>query len=127
VRQQGIVAYLEGEWGTAIVWFHVALRLAPTDGLTHYWLGLANQYTQANPAQALTHYDLALAALHQTGSPQLLADIWQERGRVSAQMGDWLGAADAFAQAAVLFPQNPDYAAQLEQINQLLRQLNPEP
>jgi tetratricopeptide (TPR) repeat protein len=127
LRQQGMAAYLDGEWATAIIWFQLALRLDENDGLTHYWLGLANQYTQGNPAQARTHYDLALAALHQTGSPQLLADIWQERGRVSAQMGDWLGAADAFAQAAVLFPQNPDYAAQLEQINQLLRQLNPEP
>jgi putative inorganic carbon (hco3(-)) transporter len=119
LRQQGMGAYLAGEWETAIVWYNLALRVDETDGLTHYWLGLAYQQ-QDNPVQALAHYDLALASLLSSASPSLLANIWEARGRVLAQLTAWEAAADSFAQAVALFPDNPDYLQQLNQVSQLL-------
>jgi O-antigen ligase len=120
LRQQGIAAFYAGEWETAVVWHHLALRLDPTDGLTHYWLGRA-YHIQDDPAPALAHYDLALTNLLASAAPALLAEIWEARGRVLAQMADWEAAADSFAQAVALFPDNPDYAQQLRQVNFLLQ------
>jgi O-antigen ligase len=119
LRQQGMVAYLAGEWETAVSWYDLALHIDETDGRTHYWLGLAHQY-QGDPAQALTHYDRALADLLDDGPPALLANIWEARGRVLAQLTAWEAAADSFAQAVALFPDNPDYLQQLNQVSQLL-------
>jgi tetratricopeptide (TPR) repeat protein len=119
LRQQGMVAYLAGEWKTAVGWYGLALQIDETDGRTHYWLGLAYQY-QGAPAQALTHYDRALADLLDDGPPALLANIWEARGRVLAQLTAWEAAADSFAQAVALFPDNPDYLQQLHQVSQLL-------
>jgi tetratricopeptide (TPR) repeat protein len=112
--------YLAGEWETAVGWYNLALQIEATDGLTHYWLGLAYQYQGDDPAQALVHYDRALADLLDDGSPALLADVWEARGRVLAQLAEWEAAADSFAQAVALFPDNPDYLQQLNQINQPL-------
>jgi O-antigen ligase len=119
LRQQGMGAYLAGEWETAVNWYELALQVDETDGLTHYWLGLAYQQ-QGDPVQALTHYDLALANLLSTASPSLLANIWEARGRVLAQLAAWEAAAGSFAQAVALFPDNPDYLQQLHQVSQLL-------
>jgi putative inorganic carbon (hco3(-)) transporter len=119
LRQQGMGAYLAGEWETAVNWYELALQVDETDGLTHYWLGLAYQQ-QGDPVQALTHYDLALANLLSTASPSLLASIWEARGRVLAQLAAWDAAARSFAQAVALFPDNPDYLQQLHQVSQLL-------
>jgi putative inorganic carbon (hco3(-)) transporter len=119
LRQQGMVAYLAGEWETAVGWYDLALHIDETDGRTHYWLGLAHQY-QGDPVQALTHYDRALADLLDDGPPALLANIWEARGRVLAQLTQWEAAADSFAQAVALFPDNPDYLQQLNQVSQLL-------
>jgi putative inorganic carbon (hco3(-)) transporter len=119
LRQQGMVAYLAGEWETAVGWYHLALQIDETDGRTHYWLGLAYQY-QGDQVQALTHYDRALADLLDDGAPALLANIWEARGRVLAQLTQWEAAADSFAQAVALFPDNPDYLQQLNQVSQLL-------
>ena len=123
LRQQGMVAYLEGAWDTAVGWYKLALQIDESDGLTHYWLGLTYHYAHANPTEAHHHYELALAALGEGGSPALLAEIWGERGRVLAQLADWPAAADAFARAVALSPENPDYAAQLHQINLILQEL----
>jgi putative inorganic carbon (hco3(-)) transporter len=122
LRQQGMITYLAGEWETAVGWYNLALQIEETDGLTHYWLGLAYQYQGDNPVQALVHYDRALADLLDDGSPSLLADVWEDRGRVLAQMTEWEAAADSFAQAVALFPDNPDYLQQLNQVNQLLQE-----
>jgi tetratricopeptide (TPR) repeat protein len=119
LRQQGMGAYLAGEWETAVGWYNLALQVDETDGLTHYWLGLAYQQ-QGDPVQALAHYDLALANLLASASPPLLANIWEARGRVLAQLAAWEAAAGSFAQAVALFPDNPDYLQQLHQVSQLL-------
>ena len=120
LRQQGIVAYYDGAWERAAEWLNFALQLDDTDGLTHYWLGLAYQALQ-NPERACRHFDLALAAIGEVGPPTLLAEVWEERGRVLAQLAEWEGAADSFARAAALFPDNADYAQQLHQVNLLLQ------
>ncbi len=120
LRQQGMVAYLDGAWDTAVGWYKLALQIDENDGLTHYWLGLTYQFRD-NPTPALHHYNMALAHLSPAdSSPRLLADVWQARGQVLAALGDWPLAAEAFAQAATLFPANPDYAAQLAHLNQLM-------
>jgi putative inorganic carbon (hco3(-)) transporter len=121
LRQQGIGAYLDGEWETAVGWYNLALQVDETDGLTLYWLGLAYQQ-QGDPVQALAHYDLALASLLSSASPSLLANIWEARGRVLAQLSAWEAAAGSFAQAVALFPDNPDYTQQLRQVNLLLQE-----
>jgi len=122
LRQQGMAAYLAGEWETAVGWYNLALQIEETDGLTHYWLGLAYQYQGDDPAQALAQYDRALADLLDDVQPALLADIWEARGRVLVQLAEWEAAADSFAQAVALFPDNPDYLQQLNQVNQLLQE-----
>jgi putative inorganic carbon (hco3(-)) transporter len=119
LRQQGMGAYLDGEWETAVGWYHLALQIDETDGLTHFWLGLAYQ-RQGDPVQALAHYDHALADLSESAPPSLLANVWEARGRVLAQLTDWEAAAGSFAQAVALFPDNPDYLQQLHQVSQLL-------
>jgi putative inorganic carbon (hco3(-)) transporter len=119
LRQQGMVAYLDGAWETAVVWYNLALQVDDTDGLTHYWLGLVYHF-EGDPDQARRHYDLALAALIEGGPPTVVAEIWEARGRVLAQMTEWQASADSFAQAVALFPDNPDYRQQLEQVSQLL-------
>ncbi len=40
-----------------------------------------------------------------------------------AGLTEWQAAAHAFAQAAVIFPDNPDYAQQLRQVRQLLLEI----
>jgi tetratricopeptide (TPR) repeat protein len=75
-----MVAYLAGEWETAVGWYNLALQIDETDGLTHYWLGLAYQYQGDNPVQALTHYDRALADLLDDGPPP----SWPTSGKPAA-------------------------------------------
>lgn len=121
LRQQGVMAFYEGEWETAVTWHNLALQLDKTDGLTHYWLGMAYE-AQGNPTLARRHYDLALANLRESGPTDVVAETWEGRGRVMAQSGQWKAAADSFAQAVALFPDNPDYAQQLREVNLLLQE-----
>lgn len=120
LRQQGMVAFYEGEWETAVTWFTLALQIDDTDGLSNYWLGKTYE-TQGYLAEARRHYDLALTVLLESGPMAVAAKAWEGRGHVLAQSGEWEAAADSFAQAVALFPDNPDYRQQLQQINLLLR------
>ena len=122
VRQQGLLAYEKGELKTAVDWFTLALQLDGTDGLSHYWLGLAYE-DRGSPELALRQYDLALAMLGDNGSASSVAEVWEGRGRVLAGLTEWQAAAHAFAQAAAIFPDNPDYAQQLRQITELLQEM----
>lgn len=121
LRQQGTMAFYEGEWETAVTWFTLALQIDDTDGLANYWLGKTYK-NQGNLAEARRHYELALATLLESGSTAVVAEVWEGRGRVLAQSGEWEAAADSFAQAVALFPDNPDYRLQLHQINLLLQE-----
>lgn len=121
-RQQGLLAYEKGELNTAIGWFTLALQLDETDGLSHYWLGMAYE-DRGNPELALRQYDLALAMLGDNSPAAPVAEVWEGRGRILAGLTEWQAAAHAFAQAAAIFPDNPDYAQQLRQIRQLLQEM----
>lgn len=126
LRQQGVAAFIAGEWETAVTWLTLAGQIDATDSQTHYWLGQTYE-AQGQPEAALRHYDLALATLGEGETAGQTAAMWAGRGRVLAQLTDWQASADAFAQAVALVPDNPDYAQQLRQITLLLQEIEESP
>lgn len=121
LRQQGVLAYDAQEWETAVQWLTLSLQL-DASAASYYWLGMVYE-AQKQPILAQQQYELALAALPGGETPQTQAEIWEGYGRIMAQQQKWATAAHAFAQAVSLYPQNGDYAQQLQQINNLLPEI----
>ncbi|MEI2608257.1 MAG: O-antigen ligase family protein [Candidatus Promineifilaceae bacterium] len=117
----GMQAFYADEVKQAIVWYDLALNLDVTNGFTYFWRALA-QEGLGESAAAYADYAMALSRLtgDDWGIKFLQAESWEGVGRIVAQQGRFEDAAAAFAEAQALFPHNPDYAQQLEEIHQAL-------
>jgi tetratricopeptide (TPR) repeat protein len=125
------VPYLtaQGRWAmagaadpaAAVAWYTQALALDAA--ATEAYLGRGEAYEALGDThEAMVDYQAAAAnaQIETPGGILLAAMAWERQGRLYAQWSEWEAAANAFALAVELVPEQRDYRQQLQDILELL-------